>query len=113
MLLKGTIGKIISQEGILLNFQAALMKVVLPFTVGLIKPLANSVSIYSSNISNRWTHSKENFCIEDDYIDNLKRRNERYHGNSWISLRSGLLMKVVWETTENEAKNKKVDFLAC
>ena len=82
MLLKETVGKIISQEGKLLNFLAPLMKVVLPFTVGLLTPLANTISIYSSNISNRWTHSKENLCIEDGFTDNLKRRNERYHGNS-------------------------------
>ena len=41
-------------------------------------PLGLTEAVLAINIA----IPKKNLCIKDDYTDNLKRRNQRYHENS-------------------------------
>ena len=62
------------------------MRVGLPLMNNLLMPLAKNVLISLGLMMRhyRCRYSKEKLQITNDYTDNLKRRNEKYHKNSQL-----------------------------
>ena len=81
ILLKGTTGKITIQKGGLFNFLVPLMRADLLFMKFKHMPLGKNVLMPLGLIvpASAFRH---------DYVDNLKQRNVRYHGNTQISRRT-------------------------
>ena len=67
--------------------------------------------IKTSNVSNKHSYSKENFWIWYDYTNNSKQEIDDITKIVKSLEQSGLPLKVVSETIENEVKEQKCRFL--
>ena len=71
--------------GILGRLLGPLLKSALPLMKNVIKPLAKTIRVNSSNISYRSSYSYKNVCIWYKNINNIQWRNEWYHENSSVT----------------------------
>ena len=101
--------QLLKLEGFLGRFFGLLMKVDIPLMKNVLTPLAKSVLTL---LGLRELASASEPTITDNFTDNLKRRNEIYHKNSYISSKTRFIdKKVSVKQVTMKQNKKKMDFL--
>ena len=101
--------QLLKLEGFLGRFFGLLMKVDIPLMKNVLTPLAKSVLTL---LGLRELASASEPTITDNFTDNLERRNEIYHKNSYISSKTRFIdKKVSVKQVTMKQNKKKMDFL--